>query len=104
MTIPPYPVNCSHAGCEAAARVKIAAKWSDGTTHELKTYYLACEACAPELLTAARAKRKKCRLTVGETLDQPAVYELRERGTADCGETGAGSPAGKVYRPSRAEE
>ena len=76
MPIPPYPVNCCVAGCVAPARVKIAARWSDGTTHELKTYYLACEACAPALLTTARAKRKKCRLTVGETLDQPAAYEL----------------------------
>lgn len=77
MPLPPYPVICYAPGCGAAARMKIAARWSDGTTHELKTYFLACEACAPALLTAARAKRKKCRLTVGETLDQPAVYELR---------------------------
>ncbi len=74
--MPPYPVTCSAPGCSTPAQVKIAARWSDGTTHELKTYYLACEACAPEMLTAARAKRKKCRLTVGETLDQPAVHEL----------------------------
>ena len=77
MPMPQYPVTCSRPDCGAAARVKIAARWSDGTTHELKTYYLACAACAAELLTAARAKRKACRLTVGETLDEPAVYDLR---------------------------
>ncbi len=77
MPMPHYPVTCSRPDCAAAARVKIAARWSDGTTHELKTYYLTCAACAPELLPAARAKRKACRLTVGETLDEPAVYGLR---------------------------
>lgn len=79
MPIPPYPVNCGVPGCGAPASVKVAARWSDGTTHELKTYYLACAACAPDLLATARAKRKKCRLTIGETLGQPAVYELRPR-------------------------
>ena len=78
MPMPPYPVTCSRPACGAAARAKIAARWSDGTTHELKTYFLACAGCAPDLLTAARAKRKACRLTVGETLDEPAVYDLRD--------------------------
>lgn len=75
--MPPYPVICYGPNCGRPARFKIAAKWSDGTTHELKTYYLACEGCVGELLPLAKAKRTACRLTVGETLDEPAVYELR---------------------------
>ena len=78
--MPPYPVLCSRPGCVHPARVKIAARWSDGTTHELKTYYLACDGCVSELLPQARAKRQACRLTAGETLDEPAVYELRPGG------------------------
>lgn len=74
--MPPYPVICSRPGCGAVARFKIAARWSDGTTHELKTYYLACEACVGDLLPQAAAKRAKCRLTVGEELDEPAVFDL----------------------------
>lgn len=75
--MPPYPVICYAPECGRPARFKIAAKWSDGTTHELKTYYLACERCVAELLPLAKVKRKACRLTVGETLDEPVVYELR---------------------------
>lgn len=78
--MPPYPVICSAPTCGQPARVKIAANWSDGTTYELKTYYLACERCVHELHAQARAKRKACRLTVGETLDEPAVYGLRTGG------------------------
>jgi hypothetical protein len=79
MPMPPYPVLCSAPECGATARFKIAARWSDGTTHELKTYFLACERCVPELLPVARAKRKTCRLTIGETLDEPAAFDLRSR-------------------------
>ena len=82
MPMPPYPVICYRPGCGTAARFKIAARWSDGTTHELKTYSLACEACVTDLLPRARARRAKCRLTVGEALDEPAVYDLRT-GTRD---------------------
>ena len=38
---------CYAAGCPNRAEFKIAARWSDGITTELKTYYLACPACLP---------------------------------------------------------
>jgi hypothetical protein len=80
--MPPYPVLCYAAGCPHPAAFKVAARWSDGVTAELKTYSLACPACLPELFAAAVAKRAACRLAPGETLDEPGVYELH-RGERD---------------------
>jgi hypothetical protein len=76
MPMPPYPVLCYTRGCGQPARYKIAARWSDGVTQELKTYALACESCLAEALRSARAKQAVCRLTQGETLETPGVYEL----------------------------
>ena len=73
--MPPYPVTC-YAGCPNLAAFKIAARWSDGLTDELKTYYLACAECLPKLFASACAKRAACRLAPGETLDAPGVYDL----------------------------
>lgn len=80
MPMSAYPVMCYAAGCGAPALYKVAAKWSDGTTAELKTYSLACGGCLPKLLAAARERRAACRLGVGETLESPAVYELARGG------------------------
>ncbi|AWM36825.1 hypothetical protein GobsT_53110 [Gemmata obscuriglobus] len=82
MPMSPYPVLCYAPGCHSPALYKIAAKWSDGTTAELKTYGLACAACVPKLLDRAREKRTACRLAVGETLELPGVYDLT-RGERD---------------------
>ena len=76
MSMPPYLVMCYGAGCPNRAAFKIAARWSDGLTDELKTYYLACVECLPKLFASAVAKRAACRLAPGETLDAPGVYEL----------------------------
>jgi hypothetical protein len=76
MTMPPYPVLCYAAGCGRPARFKIAAAWSDGTTRELKTYYLACPGCLSVLYARACEKQRRCRLVPGETLAAPGVYEL----------------------------
>ena len=78
--MPPYPLTCYAAGCPAEAAYKVAARWSDGVTEELKTYSLACPACLPGLLRAARSKKAACRLAPGETLDDPAAFELRRGG------------------------
>jgi hypothetical protein len=82
MPMPPYPVMCYAPGCPNRAAYKIAARWSDGITHELKTYYLACPECVVRLFAAAVTKRAACRLAPGETLDEPGVYEL-QRGERD---------------------
>jgi hypothetical protein len=68
-----YVVRCD---CAALARYKIAAVWSDGNTCELKTYALACENCLSRAYREACQRRQKCRLSPGETLERPWVYEL----------------------------
>ena len=79
MPMPPYPIYCYSKGCERTAVYKIAARWSDGLTEELKTYALCCEECLPEWFRDSRAKQAACRLAPGETLDAPGIYAL-ERG------------------------
>jgi hypothetical protein len=76
MSMPSYPVRCYHPGCGRLAIYKIAARWSDGVTHELKTYALSCAECLAGWLVRSRAKQTACRLAPGETLDAPGVYEM----------------------------
>jgi hypothetical protein len=82
MPMPPYPVLCYAPGCGQEAVYKVAARWSDGVTGELKTYSLACEQCVAELFRQAKAKRDRCRLAVGESLEKPAIF-LLARGDRD---------------------
>jgi hypothetical protein len=82
MPMPPYPVICYAPECRNEAVFKVAAQWSDGITHELKTYYLACPACLADLYAMARRKRAACRLAPGEKLEEPGIYELH-RGERD---------------------
>jgi hypothetical protein len=70
-----YPVRCYTRGCEELVVYKIAARWSDGVTQELKTYALTCPACLAEAFRRSRAKQSACRLAPGETLESPGVYE-----------------------------
>src|SRR5262245_57676556 len=76
MPMPPYPVRCSRPGCGRLADFKIAARWSDGVTQELKTYALTCAECLAESFRVSRQKQTACRLAPGETLEAPGIYEL----------------------------
>jgi hypothetical protein len=76
-------VICYRRDCGQPALYKIAARWSDGVTEELKTYALCCQACLPELYQRSRAKQAACRLAPGETLETPGIYELT-RGRRDA--------------------
>jgi hypothetical protein len=67
---------CYAEGCVGEAQFKIAARWSDGVISELKTYYLACSKCLPELYRSARTKKASCRLAAGESLGEPQVFEM----------------------------
>ena len=80
--MPPYPVMCYAEECSNEAVFKIAARWSDGVTRELKTYFLACPGCLAELYRRAKLKKAACRLAAGETLGEPEVFEMT-RGRRD---------------------
>jgi hypothetical protein len=74
MPMPPYPVCCHRPGCGRPAVYKIAARWSDGVTHELKTYDLRCAECLAAGLLGSREKQAACRLAPGETLEPAGVF------------------------------
>ena len=76
MPMPSYPIRCCTRGCEELAIYKIAARWSDGVTQELKTYALTCSGCLAEWFRRSRAKQATCRLAPGETRESPGIYEL----------------------------
>ena len=76
MPMPSYPVLCYRRGCGRPAVYKIAARWSDGVTHELKTYALSCEECLAEQYAKSREKQAACRLAAGESLEVPGIWEL----------------------------
>ena len=80
--MPSYPVLCYTRGCGRPAVYKIAARWSDGVTEELKTYGLCCSECLPAWFRLSREKQAACRRAPGEILEPPGVYELA-RGQRD---------------------
>jgi len=82
MTLRSYPVLCYGPECGQPAVFKIAARWSDGVTQELKTYALTCPACLRDLFRRSCLKQSACRLAPGEILETPGVYELT-RGKRD---------------------
>jgi hypothetical protein len=82
MPMPNYLIRCTAPGCAEPASYKIAARWSDGVTHELKTYALSCSACLAESFHRSRAKQAACRLAPNETLEAPSIYDL-SRGRRD---------------------
>lgn len=82
MPMPVYPIYCYTRDCKNLAAFKIAARWSDGVQSELKTYGLCCEACLPTWFLRAVDKQRTCRLTPGETIETPGIYQV-ERGLKD---------------------
>jgi len=71
-----YQPTCSFPGCEAVALYKAAAPWSDGKSHELKNYGLACEAHRGKLLKGAESRRRDLCLAEGETIGPLGLYLL----------------------------
>ena len=71
-----YQPACSSPGCDRPALFKVAAPWSDGTSRELKTFALACEAHRDELLDAARDRQPGLRLAEGESVGAVGLYQL----------------------------
>ena len=75
MPMKPYPIPCYGVACRHTAAYKIASRWSDGQTAELKTYAMACENCLPALYRDAERRHGTCRLSAGETLDAPSIFD-----------------------------
>ncbi len=73
--MPPYSVLCYTKGCGRPASFKVAARWSDGLTEELKTYALSCPHCVADWLRRSRDKQAACRRAPGEVLDPPGIFE-----------------------------
>ena len=84
MPMPPYPLTCTTRDCGRLAVYKIAARWSDGYTHELKTYALSCEECLRDWFRVSRAKHAACKRASNETLEEPGIWALA-RGSRDVG-------------------
>ncbi len=82
MPMPPYSLRCYQKGCERPVIYKIAARWSDGITSELKTYGLTCAECLAQWYQRSLQKQAACRTTPGETLEPPGIYRI-ERGQRD---------------------
>ena len=71
-----YQPVCSAPKCGRAAVYKVAAPWSNGTSHELKNYGLACEAHRDSQLTLARVHCEGLALAEGETVGAVGLYRL----------------------------
>ena len=82
MPLQNYPIRCYGKDCSREAVYKIASRWSDGVTGELKTYSLCCAECLPAHFRQSRIKQAACRLAAGETLEPPGIYLIR-RGAHD---------------------
>ena len=71
-----YPVLCEGPKCRQLAVYKIAARWTDGQTSELKTYGLACETCLLKLYHASIKRQLTARTLPGEVGERPGMYRL----------------------------
>jgi hypothetical protein len=71
-----YCALCSAPRCDQPAIYKIASSWSDGTSHELKNYGLACEQHRNQQLAAARGRLHGLSLREAETVAPIELYRL----------------------------
>jgi len=74
--MPPYPLHCYQPGCSQPAVYKIASRWSDGVTSELKTYALSCDRCVADWFRKSLQKQSSCRTVAGETLEPPGIFRI----------------------------
>ena len=72
-----YQPTCSAPNCGKPAVFKVAAPWSNGTSHELKNYGLACEIHRDSQLARAQLKHNGLALAEGETVGAVGLYELK---------------------------
>jgi hypothetical protein len=71
-----YTPRCSAPGCSRPAVFKVAAPWSNDTSHELKNYGLACAAHRDSQLALAKIHSQGLVLADGETVGTVGLYQL----------------------------
>src|SRR4051794_35266808 len=73
--MPPIVASCSMPGCQAPAKYKLGAPWSDGRVQELKNYGLACDDHLAPLFQTAEGRRAEYKAAPGETVDEIHIYQ-----------------------------
>jgi len=69
-----HEVHCSVEGCADPASYKIAARWSDGSFAELKTYGFACSEHLGRVFQEAERRQSGYRTAANESLEELAIY------------------------------
>jgi hypothetical protein len=72
--MPKNVVQCCHGNCEAPAAYKIAARWSDGRSAELKTYGFACSEHIGPVFRDSEQRRQEYTPSPGEVIEEIAIY------------------------------
>jgi hypothetical protein len=67
-------VPCSRPGCPEPATYKIAARWSDGSFAELKTYGFSCSDHLGDVFHDAEVRRLDYNPCPGEVIEEIAIY------------------------------
>lgn len=75
-------VPCSFPACTAPSAYKIAARWSDGSFAELKTYGFACSEHIGQVFRDAECRHTDYPRGPGETIEELAIYRY-ETGKRD---------------------
>jgi hypothetical protein len=69
-------VRCDLPNCQETAAYKIAAPWTDGIFHEMKSFGLACVDHLGPVFREAEARRKVHRPSPGEVVGDIGIYKL----------------------------
>ena len=77
-----FVVSCSHPDCREPAAYKVAARWSDGRTAELKTYGFSCSEHLERVFRDSEQRRLDYPLSPGEAIEEIAIYRY-ETGKRD---------------------
>ncbi|MDG3006464.1 hypothetical protein [Paludisphaera mucosa] len=77
-----HAVQCSFEGCPEAASYKIAARWSDGSFAELKTYGFACSDHLGPVFRQAERRLQDYQAAPNEIVEELAIYRY-ETGKRD---------------------
>lgn len=77
-----HEVLCSVEGCTRPASYKIAARWSDGSFAELKTYGFACSEHLGPVFRQAEGRQSDYKTSPSESLEELAIYRF-EAGKRD---------------------